>query len=303
MKRLALVIGLLVLLGTGCASTGGGAKKPAAAEDPRILGSWSGMGTNGIQQSFDFRPDGWVRWTLELDGGSQVLDLRYTVDATEKPMRLDLHGFESGPLREQSLYGILEFKGRDQMRFESKPGLSTEPGAAEAARPRAFTEDAVEYARVTDAGARRQIEALVARLLAADNAGDADRVAECYTDDVVFLPPGETPLVGKGTINERYRKLFERTRLEIGGDLEEVTIDGNLAFGRGWTAGRAVPRADGPTSTIRDQFLMVFQRGTDGQWRIARLVWNNAPTPEKPRPRRRTIPRTNGTADPFRRGG
>jgi hypothetical protein len=120
---------------------------PAArAQQPSILGGWSGVDGRGVKQTLEFREDGKATWRLEMPQGGMSLDIRYAYDAASSPKRLDLFGFESGPLAGRTLYGIVEFTTEGALRFDCEPGG---PGDGDKVRPAAFTEQTVTYERVT----------------------------------------------------------------------------------------------------------------------------------------------------------
>jgi uncharacterized protein (TIGR02246 family) len=127
-----------------------------------------------------------------------------------------------------------------------------------------------------------EIQALFDRLMAADNRGDVDAVVRCYADDAVFLPPGGASVEGIRNIRPRYEELFATNGLEVRMDVDAIEVKGPLAFSRGMTRGRLVPRDGSPPREIADRYLMVLRGGDGGEWKIAVLMWGpvTAPPPQ-----------------------
>jgi len=118
------------------------------------------------------------------------------------------------------------------------------------------------------------IRTVIADIIAADNAGNLERVLALYTDDVILMPPGGDIIRGKPAAREHYRNIFQHTELDLTFVSEETQAVGDWAFDRGTTRGRAVPRSGGTATPIDDKYLMILKRQADGTWRIARLIWN-----------------------------
>jgi ketosteroid isomerase-like protein len=55
-------------------------------------------------------------------------------------------------------------------------------------------------------------------------------------------------------------------------DVETIEVEGALAYSRGFTRGRLVPKDGSPAREIADRYLMVLRR-SDGGWKIAALMW------------------------------
>ena len=115
---------------------------------------------------------------------------------------------------------------------------------------------------------------MLERILAADNSGDVEAVMKCYSSDPVLMPPDDQPVVGRERVRERYAAGFERYRFEFGGQTFETRAGGAVAWSRGETQGKLWPKDGGQVLEVHDKFLMILERGVDGEWRIARLMWS-----------------------------
>ena len=109
-------------------------------------------------------------------------------------------------------------------------------------------------------------------ILAADNAGDIERVMACYADDPLWLPPDGGVVAGREAIRARYAAAFARQRFELSGRVAEARAAGGIGWVRGETLGRLVPRDGAAPATVHDQYVALLVRD-DGRWRIARLMW------------------------------
>jgi uncharacterized protein (TIGR02246 family) len=124
-----------------------------------------------------------------------------------------------------------------------------------------------------DLAAIRQV---TSGIIAADNTGEAVAVIRFYAEDAMLLPPNGAQVVGKDAIRARYEEGFRQFRFAISSSSDETHVFGDLAFDRGSTAGKTVPKGSDPSRQIHDKYVMILHRERDGMWKIARLMWNSA---------------------------
>ena len=129
------------------------------------------------------------------------------------------------------------------------------------------------------AAIRENVNRYVATLLA----GDWDGWASQLTEDAIFLQPNGRALEGRAAIRNWGTAFagmasFTATAAEIGGA-------GNVAYARGTYA-----FAMGPTAVMQGadagKWITVYEKQSDGSWRIKRNIWNSdqplpAPAPAK----------------------
>lgn len=77
---------------------------------------------------------------------------------------------------------------------------------------------------------------------------------------------------------DRYRKAFERFRLDVSLESEELEISGSWAFSRGRTFGRFVWLDGSDPTPFSDKYLMIFRESEPDRWEIHTLMWS----PERP---------------------
>lgn len=86
----------------------------------------SGHWTNREGQVLVFQPDGAALWLIRFGSRYDTFPIRYRYDCSQKPVKLDLSDFRSGPLTGKTLFGILEWAGDSVFRFEAEPGSNPE---------------------------------------------------------------------------------------------------------------------------------------------------------------------------------
>jgi uncharacterized protein (TIGR02246 family) len=141
---------------------------------------------------------------------------------------------------------------------------------------------------------RKAITELQRRDIEANMALDTEKLLALRTDDVVYLLPGRAPLVGQDAV----RKYLGEIRAQLANwdmlayeeSWQEVQVVGDFAFEWGTVNIRARLEGERRESAAVRNVMQVLRRQPDGDWKIARAVWNiqspqAAPqTPEKPSP-------------------
>ena len=125
-----------------------------------------------------------------------------------------------------------------------------------------------------DASAVRDIRAVAAGIVDADNRRDIERVVAYYSVDAVLMPPGEAPVVGRDRIRPRYEALFAAFTPAIELQVEEACAGAGLGFVRGRNGGRLMPRESGEVRVLDDSFIILLRLEPDGVWRISHLIWH-----------------------------
>jgi ketosteroid isomerase-like protein len=118
----------------------------------------------------------------------------------------------------------------------------------------------------------QQIKQAIAEFVAAYNAGDADRIASYYADDLVKLRAG-APAEAKDDTVRRVRDVLARFQGHLDVKNDEITVAGNMAFTRGRLVITLTPRAEGAPQTIERRYLEVWRKDA-GRWRVIRTMDN-----------------------------
>jgi uncharacterized protein (TIGR02246 family) len=100
--------------------------------------------------------------------------------------------------------------------------------------------------------------------------GDAEAVAELYTEDAKLIPPGSEVVAGRSAIAAFWKGAIDAGVKELALETGEVESAGELAYEVGTV--RLVAK-DGQVS--RDRYLVVWKH-QDGRWQLHRDIWNSS---------------------------
>lgn len=100
----------------------------------RLIGAWTATSQNAAGSSFLFRPDGSATWNL-----GRPFEIRYRIDDRAAPARLDLSGFETGPLKGRTLHCLVEL-ANDMLRLDCDP--TTYPASFDPEQTQVFARQA-----------------------------------------------------------------------------------------------------------------------------------------------------------------
>jgi ketosteroid isomerase-like protein len=121
-----------------------------------------------------------------------------------------------------------------------------------------------------------EIQQLADKMNTLVTAGDIPGILRILTDDVIFLPPNDTPKVGKEQYHAWVQQFQDRFAVKPTTVSREVQIAGDWAYEWGLVQETYTPRqGGGPTINFDGKFLRTFQRQSDGSWKIARAIWNS----------------------------
>jgi ketosteroid isomerase-like protein len=97
-------------------------------------------------------------------------------------------------------------------------------------------------------------------------------MAALYTDNAKVMPPDAPIVTGKKAIEEFWRAAATALRL-TGVTLK--TVDLEVTGDTAYEVGEADLKLGSGQAKLK--YLVVWQRGGDGQWRLHRDIWNNMP--------------------------
>jgi len=128
---------------------------------------------------------------------------------------------------------------------------------------------------------REGIAALQKRDIAASMTLDVDALIDLWTDDGVLLPPHHEPIEGKAALRhflEQYRNQYRNHDiLAYNEEWKEVMVIGEYAYQWGTISSRMKPPTGAEIETAVHA-VRILKREKDGYWRVARAIWNEAPT-------------------------
>jgi uncharacterized protein (TIGR02246 family) len=126
---------------------------------------------------------------------------------------------------------------------------------------------------VTDAQDAEAIAALLRRFHDAFAAGDADALAECFTEDGQMHLLHSEPALGREAIRTRWRSGFERLDTSDWTPITDFTERrGDRAFAFGTYTERLLDRRSGARTLVRGRLVHWMARQTDGAWRVTFLM-------------------------------
>jgi uncharacterized protein (TIGR02246 family) len=109
------------------------------------------------------------------------------------------------------------------------------------------------------------------------NDGDTKGLTNLFTEDAVMMPPDEDLVVEKEQLFVRHEKLFKQFSLQHTLQSDESVVCGDWAFDRGTYAMTLTSRSTGLQKEETGKYLTLFRKERNGQWLIARDMWNQNP--------------------------
>lgn len=103
-------------------------------------------------------------------------------------------------------------------------------------------------------------------------AGDTGTLSSVYTDDAQLLPPGADPVEGRAAIQAYWDEAMQSGLIDVRLETAEAMGLGNLAY----EMGSYTLRTEDGAVADRGRYGVVWQRDTDGQWRLHRDIWNSS---------------------------
>lgn len=118
----------------------------------------------------------------------------------------------------------------------------------------------------------RAVEKANSEFIVAIKTGDAATIAAPYTDDASFIMVDGTCVQGRTEIEKMYRDRFARFGLARSAKInsKKLVVDNDLAYESG--DGEIGMVKDDKLSVKGGRFLTVWQRQTNGDWKILRNV-------------------------------
>jgi len=128
----------------------------------------------------------------------------------------------------------------------------------------------------TDAAADAEaIKAAFSEWVKVSEAGDADAYSQYITDDALFLGPNQQPVAGKAAIRPWVAGFFADYQFSLPQWTEdEVIVAGDIAIHRYSGVATLTPKKGGEVIVADRKYMDVLRREADGQWRVARHMFN-----------------------------
>lgn len=120
---------------------------------------------------------------------------------------------------------------------------------------------------------KQKIEMLLGDYEKSLNTSDARLAQSLYTKDGIFMPTEAPSGIGSEGILKAYEYVFSQIQLNIKFLIEEIQVEGNMAFAVTSSKGTVKIHANGVVAPEANRELFVFEK-VDGNWRIARYMFN-----------------------------
>jgi uncharacterized protein (TIGR02246 family) len=123
---------------------------------------------------------------------------------------------------------------------------------------------------------KEAITALLAEYNDALNTSSTDAVMPLYTEDGVFMPPYSPSAVGTEALREAYDAVFKAITLNVKFTIAEIVeLAPEWVFARTNSAGTTFDHATGVKSAEANQELFIFEKDSNGSWKIARYSFSS----------------------------
>lgn len=119
------------------------------------------------------------------------------------------------------------------------------------------------------------ITAFNKRYLGAINDEDIATLSSLTTEAHVMIAPNRAPIVGKKANDELNGGAFERFTFDETWTPIETVVSGDLAFQRGTYTTAVTPKDGGDKRAVSGTFLRIYQRQSNGEWRMTRDTFNS----------------------------
>ena len=120
---------------------------------------------------------------------------------------------------------------------------------------------------------KQKIEALLGEYKKSLNTSDAKLAQSLYTKDGIFMPTQAPSGIGSEGILKSYEFVFSQIQLNIEFFIEEIEVEGKMAFAVTSSKGTVKILANGAEAPEANRELFVFEK-VDGDWKIARYMFN-----------------------------
>jgi len=107
------------------------------------------------------------------------------------------------------------------------------------------------------------------------NAGEPEKLVSLnYAENAVRMPADEAMLRGKAAILAWFKEKDELYTHQLDNVVEDVKVDGDLAFMRGVNTGSLIPKDGGEPIPAIGKWVAVYKRQADGSWKVIADIYN-----------------------------
>lgn len=136
-----------------------------------------------------------------------------------------------------------------------------------------ITKNTTENTENMEKEEKKKIEELLRTYQTSLNTSDAKLAQSLYTKDGVFMPTEAPSGIGSEGILKSYEFVFSQIQLNVEFLIEEIVVEGNMAFALTSSNGTVKIHANGVEAPEANRELFVFEK-VNGEWKIARYMFN-----------------------------
>lgn len=117
--------------------------------------------------------------------------------------------------------------------------------------------------------------------------GSVSGVMSVFADRYIDMSDGLSSFFGaeaRAVLQHRTKNLFAQYDAQLAVTIISIRVHGPLAFDRGWHRLTLTPKKGGRPITTRTRYLEIWQKGSDGNWKIAIFMDNVDVPPQMPPP-------------------
>lgn len=135
------------------------------------------------------------------------------------------------------------------------------------------TDNTIKKVEMMHKEEKQKIESLLGVYQKSLNTSDAKLAQSLYTKDGVFMPTEAPSGIGPEGVLKSYEYVFSQIQLNIEFFIDEIEVEGNMAYALTSSKGTVKIHATGTEAPEANRELFVFEK-VDGEWKIARYMFN-----------------------------
>jgi uncharacterized protein (TIGR02246 family) len=116
----------------------------------------------------------------------------------------------------------------------------------------------------------QEIRNLIETWLRATREGDVDTVLTLMEPDVIFLVPGQPPMVGCEAFGDALRAVLGKQAIDTKCDIDEIAVFGDVAYCRTRLDVTVRSKHEGTPTLCSGHTLSILRRSGDRKWRLSR---------------------------------
>lgn len=106
------------------------------------------------------------------------------------------------------------------------------------------------------------------------NEGDAAGIAKHFADKCFLMAPGGQTKTDPAQVKAYYQAIFDKYSTGLESGYEDVKVEGDLAYGRGFAKVRLKDKVTGEETVSTAKYLNILERQSDGTWKTTHDIWN-----------------------------